>query len=256
MNFNRRVILGMPFDGGSKLPGARFGPSYILDYVKRTTPDFLSRFSEADILPLDSILSDISLTLARRKVSQLLEEGKQILTIGGDHTVTIPILEAYKKSYDKFKVFHLDAHSDAYAADTLEHFSICYKMKELQLDIVAVGVRFGLDALDTLNIPTLPASALFESNIENELTKYVDKDAFAYISIDVDVLDPSFAYGVSSPEGGGLSTRELLRVLSMLFRMNVIGVDIVEYNPLRDLFDRTLVPIMAILRLIDREWKH
>lgn len=175
-------------------------------------------------------------------VARLLDGGERVLSIGGDHAVTAPVLRAYAPRVPDITILHVDAHPDLYDAfdgNPHSHASPFARVMEegLAVRLVQVGIRavtdhlreqaarFGVELIELAAgwPPSFPA-------LEPPL----------YLSIDLDALDPAAAPGVSHPEPGGLSTRELLSLLHGL-GTPPIGADVVELNPRRDLRDATAV---------------
>lgn len=173
-------------------------------------------------------------------ISRVLDAGERPLSFGGDHSVTYPILRAIAAKHGPVSVLHFDAHPDLYdvfEGNRLSHACPFARILEegLARQLVSVGIR-------TLNHHQAEQARRFGVTI-------VDMDAFSpdtvpipdgplYITIDLDGLDPAFAPGVAHPEGGGLSTRELVRVLHRVAGP-VVGADIVEYLPRADVGGRT-----------------
>lgn len=168
-------------------------------------------------------------------VAGVLARGEAPLCLGGDHSVTLPILRAMKEAGEALNVLHLDAHPDLY--DELggdRHSHACPFARSLEEGLVAnlvqVGIRCATPAQRTFasehGVVMLGADAWEE-------VPYDRLGAPLYVSIDLDGLDPAFAPGVSHPEPGGLSTREVLAILGKL-PVPPAGADIVELNPERD----------------------
>jgi len=169
-----------------------------------------------------------------------LEEGYRWLTLGGDHSITYPILNAYAKHYSSIQILHIDAHGDLYDefdGDRYSHACPFARIMEegladrlFQVGIRALNAhqreqaeRFGVEimGMKDLDLDQLPT---FEGGV--------------YISMDMDALDPAFAPGVSHQEAGGLTSREVIRIIQSV-EAPVIGADIVEYNPTRDVSNIT-----------------
>lgn len=164
-----------------------------------------------------------------------LEKGLPVMTLGGDHSITYPILKAFKEKYGPISILHIDAHSDLYGdfeGDPYSHACPFLNiMKEgLSNDLTQVGIR-------TLNAEQRKNAGKYDVNI----CEMKDFDEFTmpdykkpiYLSLDIDALDPAFAPGVSHHEPGGLSTRQVLGFIQAI-PVPIIGADIVEYNPIRD----------------------
>lgn len=169
-----------------------------------------------------------------------LESGNKLLTLGGDHSITYPILKAFKEQHPKFDVLHIDAHGDLYQefeGDTYSHACPFARIMEdgLVNRLVQVGIR-------TLNTHQREQAERF--NVEIHEMKDLDLSSLPsfknplYISLDMDAFDPAFAPGVSHYEPGGLSSRQVLNIIQNI-DTEVIGADIVEYNPTRDSNDMT-----------------
>ena len=165
-----------------------------------------------------------------------LGAGKKLFTLGGDHSITYPILRAFRERYTRLDVLQIDAHPDlydSYGGDRYSHACPFARIMEdgLAQRLVQVGIRtlnphqqeqaqrFGVE-MHTLRkgLPSLPLR--FRNPI--------------YISLDLDALDPAYAPGVSHREPGGLSTREVISLLQHL-EGEVVGADLVEYNPRQDI---------------------
>jgi agmatinase len=168
-------------------------------------------------------------------VRTIFERSGHPLCLGGDHSVTYPIVKAFAARYSELSVLHLDAHPDLYDAfegNRFSHASPFARILEAGLvkRLVQVGIR-------TMNLHQKEQAERF--GVEVVAMRDVAPDLrleFAtplYVSIDLDVLDPAYAPGVSHYEPGGMSVRDLLGILERT-RGQVVGADVVELNPLRD----------------------
>lgn len=168
-------------------------------------------------------------------VQSILGSGARPLCLGGDHSVTYPVLRAVRRQYPRLSLLHLDAHSDLYDAfegDRLSHACPFARIMEERLAdrLVQVGIR-------TMN-PHLEAQAdRFGVEVitmdDWDDASEISFDTPVYVSVDIDVLDPAFAPGVSHREPGGPSVRDVLRVLRRT-PGDFIGGDVVEFNPAQD----------------------
>jgi len=174
-----------------------------------------------------------------------------LITLGGDHSITYPLLKAHYEKYGALDIVHIDAHADLYdefEGDKCSHACPFARIMENKLAnrLIQIGIRtlskhqkeqadkFGVEIIqmkdfDCDNIPVF----------ENPL----------YLSIDIDGLDPAFAPGVSHHEPGGLSTREVLSIIQNI-NVPILGADIVEYNPTRDINDMTAMVSAKLLKEI------
>ena len=169
-----------------------------------------------------------------------LNSGAKIFTLGGDHSITFPIIKAHNEKYPKLDILHIDAHADLYdnyEGDRYSHACPFARIMEngFAVKLVQVGIR-------TLNTHQAQQAAKF--NVEIHQMKDLDLSTIPtfknplYISLDMDGFDPAFAPGVSHHEPGGLSSREVINLIQSI-DTEVIGADIVEYNPTRDFQNMT-----------------
>lgn len=184
-------------------------------------------------------------------VSELLTHGVRVLSLGGDHAVTYPIIKAFAARYPQLNILHLDAHPDLYdELDGNRHSHACpfarIMEQKLAVRLVQVGIR-------TLNPHQRRQAARFGVEIV-DMQNWQPDMTFAfegpvYLSFDLDVLDPAYAPGVSHHEPGGLTTRDVLRLIQNL-KAPLVGADIVELNPTRDLVGITAVAAAKLLKEI------
>lgn len=173
--------------------------------------------------------------LIENTVATLLNDGLAPISLGGDHSITYPILRAFARKYNNLSILHFDAHPDIYdnfQGNRYSHASPFARIMEEKLAtrLVQVGIRtftaHQRDQVSRFNVESIEMR-----HVENGLR--LSFDSPVYISFDTDALDPAFAPGVSHREPGGLSTRQ---VIDMIQRMKgrVVGADIVEFNPRMD----------------------
>ena len=169
-----------------------------------------------------------------------LNENAKVFTLGGDHSITFPIIKAHHHKYPKLDILHIDAHADLYdhyEGDPYSHACPFARIMEnnFAVRLVQVGIR-------TLN--THQAQQAEKYNVEIHQMKDLDLlniPAFEnplYISLDMDAFDPAFAPGVSHHEPGGLTSRQVIQLIQNI-KTEVVGADIVEYNPERDFQNMT-----------------
>jgi agmatinase len=234
-------LIGLPTDSHSSfLRGPAQAPAAIRAAL---ASDHANQASEsglelgADIFVED--MGDLPLTEGEGDFDLIREASaspETTIFLGGDHMVSYPIVAGLAAVHGPLNIFHLDAHPDIYdefEGDPLSHASPFARIMEngLANRLIQVGIR-------TMNAHCRAQTARFGVEVIEMKDFAADRvpipDAPLYISIDLDALDPAFAPGVSHHEPGGLSTRELISVLQRL-RCPVIGADIVEYNPTRDI---------------------
>lgn len=169
-----------------------------------------------------------------------LDSHNKVFTLGGDHSIVFPIIKAYQDSYKKFDILQIDAHADLYheyEGDPYSHACPFARIMEngFAARLVQVGIR-------TLNPHQAAQAKKFNVEMhqmnEYELSLIPKFENPLYISLDMDGFDPAFAPGVSHHEPGGLSSRQVIDLIQSI-ETEVIGADIVEYNPTRDFQNMT-----------------
>jgi len=165
----------------------------------------------------------------------LLAGGSRLLSLGGDHSITYPLLKAYSNFYSDINILHIDAHADLYDEwDGDKYSHACPFARIMEEDLASRLVQVGIR---TLNTHQKEQSERFGTEIIEmrnfEPGKLPRINGPVYISIDLDGLDPAFAPGVSHHEPGGLSSRDVIEIIHGI-EGPVIGADIVELNPDRD----------------------
>ena len=253
------AIVGVPFDTGvSYRPGARFGPNHVRESSRLLRPynpaANVSPFATQQVVDAGDIAAnpfDIeeAISSIHKSYDQLSERAKKIVTIGGDHTITLPILRSLKAKHGAISVVHFDAHLDTwdsyFGADYTHGTTFRRASEEGLLDpegCMHIGIRGPLYAAKDLTDDKALGFQIFSSVEFQDLgvSAAIEKmkarvgNRPVYISIDIDVLDPAHAPGTGTPEAGGLTSRELLSVLRATAGMNVIGADIVEVAPAYD----------------------
>lgn len=195
-------------------------------------------------------LTDVdSFTAIEQAVAALLEKRRRPVCLGGDHSITYPIVRAFAKVFKDLTIIHFDAHPDLYddfQGNRRSHASPFARIMEEKLAkrLIQVGIR-------TMNPEQKKQAARFGVEIfeigRKRALEEVKTWCPVYVSFDMDVLDPAFAPGVSHREPGGMSVREALEHLHSI-TATVVGADIVEYNPSRDVSDLTAMVAGKILK--------
>jgi agmatinase len=168
-------------------------------------------------------------------VAEQLRAGRRVLSIGGDHSVSYPILRAYAKEYASISIVHFDAHPDMYPSfqgDRYSHASPFARILEdgLVVSLMQIGIR-------TMSPPQRKIAEKYGVQVFapwqlDEARNALPRDD-VYVSLDLDGLDPAFAPGVSHREPGGLAVRDVLELIKAI-PGTLIGADVVEYNPKQD----------------------
>jgi len=232
------VVLGLPFDRTSSfIPGSRFGPQFI-----RQCSDNIEDYSPYqeeclfDLKICDSgdhiFTSNNPMDEMEKTVSGIYGKDKIGIFLGGEHTISYPIVKAIRQKYREFSVVHFDAHCDLrdeYLGEKICHATAIRRVSEIVgiENVHQFGIRSGTKEEFEFN----QNLSKFESY--EPLKSVIDRiEKPIYITLDVDVLDPSILPAVATPEPGGISYPELIDSLLLLKGKNLIGADIVEYNPL------------------------
>jgi agmatinase len=253
------AVVGIPFDSGvSYRPGTRFGPSHVRESSRLLRPynpaQDVSPFAIAQVVDAGDIpVNPFDLTEAVSEVERaalaLGEQVQRIVTIGGDHTVALPLLRAVAAKHGPVAVLHFDAHLDTwdtYFGAPITHGTPFRRASEEGLiDLTAschVGTRGplyskqDLEDDERLGFSIVSSEYIEEHGVEAGIARILQRigDKPLYVSIDIDVLDPAHAPGTGTPEAGGLTSRELLRILRALKPQNIVGADVVEVSPAYD----------------------
>ncbi len=251
-------VLGLPFDENeSFLRGPAEGPASIRAAMQEGAMNLWTE-SGLNLEASSKWQDDGDIDLFNGKdafakieagVGAVLAQGGRVVSLGGDHSVTYPILRAYAQHYAPLTILHLDAHPDLYEdyeGNRFSHACPFARIMEERLTtrLVQVGIR-------TMNGHQREQAKRYGVEVI-EMRQWTPTLNLAlagpvYLSLDLDVLDPAFAPGVSHHEPGGLTTRELLRILQGL-NVPIVGADIVELNPQRDLQKMTTMVAVKLLK--------
>ncbi len=253
------TLVGVPFDGQSSfLKGAADAPPKIREALScdasnkwtETGIDLGAPAAFADVGDLIFTGTDVFEQI-ESKIASLIAEGRRPLSLGGDHSITYPIVKAVARAHSDLTIFHFDAHPDLYdefEGNRFSHACPFARIMESRLAkrLVQVGIRtmtghqreqaqrFGVEVVP---MSQLPAYAKLRS------------DGPVYVTFDMDVLDPGFAPGLSHREPGGMSVREAIAHLHAI-QGEIVGADVVEYNPVRDLDGMTATVAAKIVKEI------
>ncbi|MCU1536800.1 MAG: agmatinase [Humibacillus sp.] len=260
------AVLGIPFDAGvTYRPGARFGPSAIRAASRLLRPynpaQDVSPFELAQVVDAGDVVAnpfDITEGLAavQAAASELIGQGRPLVALGGDHTISLPLLRALHGVHGPIALVHFDAHLDTwdtYFGAPCTHGTPFRRASEE--GIIAkghsahVGIRGPLyDRRDLLDDAELGFTCVHARDLDTigvqgvvERVRQRVGDLPVHVSIDIDVLDPAFAPGTGTPEAGGLTSRELLAILRGLTDLHLVGADIVEVSPAYDHAEVTAV---------------
>lgn len=253
-------LIGIPYDSNSSfLKGPSMAPARIrlmeqegsANCFAENGDEIVAGKNYTDMGDIHFPTTDASkaFTIIKDTIKQLLAEGNRVLSLGGDHSISWPVLDAYTDRYPGLHVLHFDAHTDLYDNfddNPYSHASPFARLAEKGKtgSITQVGIRtltthhreqtkkFGIRIIEMKD---------FNFDFVKELKGPL------YISLDLDVLDPAFAPGISHHEPGGLSTRQLLHCIQSL-ELEIVGADLVEYNPTRDINNMTAMVAYKMMK--------
>jgi len=260
INGRAPVLLGIPFDANSSwLRGAAGAPPVIREALRSDASnlwteagvDLGMRGVYSDAGDLDLAENDRAFAAIEQRIGELLDVGLRPVSLGGDHSVTYPIVRAFGKRMPGLTIIHFDAHPDLYDeldGNRLSHACPFARIMEegAAKRLIQLGIRtmtghqreqakkFGVEVIEMRGLP-----ALERMNVEGPI----------YISFDMDVLDPGSAPGVSHREPGGTSVREAIAHIQAI-RGSIVGADVVEFNPLQDQTGLTAVVAAKVLKEI------
>ncbi|HKY28274.1 MAG TPA: agmatinase [Pyrinomonadaceae bacterium] len=256
----RLALVGFRYDENSSfMKGAADAPPQIRAALRSDASNLWSEsgvdlgvegtfFDAGDVAP---VAGTDMFSLIENSVWTLLNDNLAPISLGGDHSITYPIVKAMARKHPRLSVLHFDAHPDLY--DELQgnrHSHACPFARIMEEGLVARLVQVGVR---TINGHQKEQARRF--GVETiEMRDWKDDLSLAfetplYISLDMDALDPAFAPGVSHREPGGLSTRQVIDLIRRL-RGNVVGADIVEFNPRMDPVQMTATVCAKLLKEI------
>ena len=183
---------------------------------------------------------------------EVLSDGSKTLTLGGDHSITYPIIQAYRHFFDDFEILQIDAHGDLYDVFEGNKYShACPFARIMEEKLVGKLTQVGIRTYNPHQREQVARFAVEVVEAKDFAEKWRDLvfEKPLYISLDLDGLDPAFAPGVSHHEPGGLTMRQVLDLIQNI-KAPIIGADIVEYNPHRDLADMTAAVAAKFLKEI------
>jgi agmatinase len=240
------VLFGAPFDSTSSYrPGARFASAAIRNesYSIETYSPYLNAdltdinvFDSGDLeLPFGAPQN--ALTIIENYTQDILSDNKMPIMIGGEHLVTLGAVRACAKKYSDMHIIHFDAHTDLrdnYLGENLSHATVMRRCWDIVGDhkIFQFGIRSG-DREEFLWAKNHVSLNKFNFNNLDKAINILSSKPI-YLSIDLDVLDPSSFPGTGTPEAGGVSFNELIDAIMKVSKLNIIGADINELAPIYD----------------------
>ncbi|MBI5634378.1 MAG: agmatinase [Nitrospirae bacterium] len=240
------VILPIPFDKTSTWQkGADKGPSAIIEasrYLELYDIETGSEVFKKGIFtarPINAATSSSLIKKTDAAVSQYLDDNKFVVSLGGDHSVSIGVIKAYANHFKDLSILHLDAHGDSrdsYEGSRYNHACVIARAREYTKNIVSAGIR----SIDVSERPGMAKKKVFFAHEIHGSDKWMAKAVqqlgnTVYITIDVDVFDPGIMPSTGTPEPGGLGWYQVMRLLSAVAKSKrIVGFDIVELCPSKD----------------------
>ena len=262
----RIAILGVPFDSGTSYrAGTRFGPRKIREAslmiwghnsTLNVTP--LKKLKVVDYGDVSVIPTSIehTMTVITKAAGEVIETGTTLITLGGDHSIALPLLRAHAKKHGPVSLVHIDAHIDTWEAEfeavPYSHGTpFRYALQEGLIrkdEYMQIGIRGPVsgenDYEDTkkLGARIVTIHEVMEKGIKEVLKEVHERmKGPVYVTVDIDSVDPAYAPGTGTPEVGGLSSYQLLQLVRGLHGLNLIGFDLVEVSPPYDHGDITAI---------------
>ncbi len=260
------VILPVPFDktsswikGSAKGPGAIVNASGNMELYDIETGSEVYKRGIHTAKEVASRTSGEMIDKVNKKAVKLIDDGKFIVVLGGEHTVALGSIKAHIEYYKNTSILHLDAHSDmrdSYEGNRFSHACVMARAKEITENILSVGIR-SMDSCELNNIDTKKIFYAAEirktkgwiKKVTNKLSENV------YVTIDLDVFDPAIMPSTGTPEPGGLGWYEVVDLLeSVLGNKNIVGFDVVELCPSRGNAAPDFLAAKLIYKLLSLKW--
>ena len=267
------AILGIPFDAGTSYrPGARFGPQSIRQASRHlrtqyhpsydTEPFVEQQVADAGDISCNPFNIEEAVGQIQLAAIEMLGKVNSIISLGGDHTIALPLLRAVNHFHGPVALVHFDAHLDTwdtYFGAPYTHGTPFRRAAEEKLFLdhasMHVGIRGplysrdDLDNDDELGFKVVHCDEFQKEGLDHVASRIKERvgDNPMYLSIDIDVLDPAHAPGTGTPEIAGISSRELLGVLREFDGLNIISADVVEVSPAYDHAELTSLAAATIV---------
>ncbi len=259
------AVWGIPFDAAvSNRPGARFGPQGVrrASAILEGDPQYpfhVDPFERLTVVDygdcgLDFGRHDETPRQIETQASEVVDAGVTLLSIGGDHYVTWPLLRAHAKKYGPLALVQFDAHQDTWFDEDhrIDHGSFVARAAREGIIRPDCSIQIGIrtHAPETCGLEILygeDVAGLGVAGVVERIKARVG-DARAYVTFDIDCLDPAYAPGTGTPVAGGLSSREALMILRRLDSLDIVGADVVEVAPAYDHADVTSIAGAAVLQ--------
>ncbi|MEM7343271.1 MAG: agmatinase [Chloroflexota bacterium] len=250
------AVVGIPFDSGanSHRSGTRLGPRKIRemsllmwgynDVLSISPLEVLNLVDYGDV-DVEPINIETTMAVITKEVSTILEAGPLVMSLGGDHSISLPLLRAHAAKHGPVALIHFDSHCDTSRRDKYDHGTPFRRAIEEDLINIDAYLQIGIrgptypgdvQAARDLGANVLTIGQCFEMGIPAIIKTIHDVvgDRPAYVTLDIDSIDPSYAPGTGTPEVGGFTSYQMLQMVRGLRGLNLIGFDLVEVNPAYD----------------------
>ena len=254
--------MGVPLDRNSTfLQGPALGPGRIREALHNGASNLVTEsgldlgsatwWKDTGDAPVFELVGEAGVVAVAQAAAQRLDSGARLLSLGGDHSVSHPLIEAHADRHEGLSVLHVDAHPDLYDQFFGDrHRHSCPFARVMETGKVKRLVQVGIRALTPHQREQADRFAVEIVEMKDWQPGWTPEfDGPVYLTVDLDGLDPAFAPGVSHHEPGGLSTRDVLTLIQG-FRGQLVGADIVELNPHRDLVGMTAAVAAKLVREI------
>ena len=241
------IVLPVPFDKTSSwMKGSDKGPDAIINASRNMELYDIETNAEVyrkGIHTAKAVTAVNARTMAlkvQNTVDDFLKNNKFVVALGGEHTVSLGTIKAHAEFFSNITILHLDAHSDmrdSYEGDKYSHACIMARVKEITKNIVSVGIR----STDSSELKNINKQNTFYASTIHHSTDWINKvvrklSENVYISIDLDVFDPSIMPSTGTPEPGGLGWYDVLDLLEIVSKnKNIVGFDVVELCPSKNM---------------------
>ncbi len=255
------IYFGIPMDfTASFQPGSRFAParvreaSYAIETYSVSLDRDLEELSICDVGDLELPFGNVTESLNRIKTAarQIVADQKGLLALGGEHLVTLPIVEVLAEKYPELVIVHLDAHADLrdeYLGEKYSHATVMRRITEFikPKNLYQFGIRSG--TRDEIQLAR-SFGHFYPYAVRDPLKQVLSelRGRPVYVTIDSDVIDPAYMPGSGTPEPGGISSTEAFEAVHLFKGLQVVGADLVEVMPLHDLSQRSAVLAAKLVR--------
>jgi agmatinase/guanidinopropionase len=247
------AVVGIPYDGGATgfRSGARMGPRKIREAslimwgynpnFKVAPLDVLNIVDYGDVA-VDPVSIEATMQAITTEVGAILERGPSVVVLGGDHSVSLPLLRAHAEKFGPLALVHFDSHRDTEPGAFHHGTPFRHAVEEGLIDphaLVQVGIRGPLSSVEheeiskRLGARVLTIDACFVMGVPAvvQTIHQVVRDRRVYVSLDIDAVDPAYAPGTGTPEVGGFTSYQMVQLVRGLQGLNVVGFDLVEVSP-------------------------